>query len=547
MTAGPRTIGALILEEAGDERRRLVATAAFAGGANAMLLALVNTAAATPADVGLGTFALFATGLWLYFHCTRYSHRRCIVILESALHRLKRRVVRKIQAAELAGLERIGAAEIYDRITENTAQISTLTTILANLLHSLVVLACAALYIAWVSLPAFMVVGLLVGITALLYRAREEAVYALFGQLLQIRVGFLDTLTDLVRGFKEVKLSRARERSIRADLGRFAEALRDITVRCNHLFDDNWVFANCSLFAVLAVVLGNLSPSFAADGDARVALVTAVLFLWGPLSTIALATPSYLRANSALGAIDALERKLGDAARTAPAEPTDPWNGRLEVLVAEGVGYTYEDRDSGQSFVLEPIDLTIRAGEVVFIVGGNGSGKSTLLKVLTGLYAPSTGGLKIDGVTVDADNLAAYRELFTTVFADFHLFSELYGLHDLDPAAVQRLIVQMQLTGKTEFARRGFTRRDLSTGQRKRLAMIVSLLEDRPIFVLDEWAADQDPEFRAYFYDTLLPDLRRRGKAVLAVSHDDRYFHTADRVMTLESGRVRSIEDHRHA
>jgi putative ATP-binding cassette transporter len=164
------------------------------------------------------------------------------------------------------------------------------------------------------------------------------------------------------------------------------------------------------------------------------------------------------------------------------------------------------------------------------------------MKVLTGLY-PATGGeMRIDGQRLRPENVAAYREMYSAIFSDFHLFSRLYGLLDVDEQAVLTLLRQMQIDDKTSFEKGRFTKRDLSTGQRKRLAMIVALLEDRPICLFDEWAADQDPEFRKYFYDELIPALKRRGKTVIAVSHDDRYFHCADRVVTLEYGKVRSIE-----
>ena len=84
----------------------------------------------------------------------------------------------------------------------------------------------------------------------------------------------------------------------------------------------------------------------------------------------------------------------------------------------------------------------------------------------------------------------------------------------------------------------------LSRGQRKRLALLTAYLEDRPIYVFDEWAADQDPVFRRIFYLRLLPELKARGKTVVAITHDDRYFGDADRIVKLEEGKV--VETFRH-
>jgi putative pyoverdin transport system ATP-binding/permease protein len=274
-------------------------------------------------------------------------------------------------------------------------------------------------------------------------------------------------------------------------------------------------------------------------------LVSGVMFAWSSLSIVLSSAPAYMRSAHALAEIEALEKKLdaGAAPAVEGALATDPWHGRFSRLEVSQLQYTYAARPgTGTPFHVGPVDLTLQPGEVLFIVGGNGSGKSTFVKALTGLYQASSGTLRVDGVPVTPQTAEAYRALFCAIFSDFHLFSRLYGLLQVEPATVQALLSQMGLSSQTSFAQQAFTRRDLSTGQRKRLALVVALLEDRPLYVFDEWAADQDPEFRHYFYMELLPLLRSRGKTVIAVSHDDRYFSCADRLLSLDYGRVRSIE-----
>jgi putative ATP-binding cassette transporter len=224
----------------------------------------------------------------------------------------------------------------------------------------------------------------------------------------------------------------------------------------------------------------------------------------------------------------------------APVEAQqNPWRGRFEKLQAINLQYTYPGGAARDAFTIGPVALTLRAGETIFIVGGNGSGKSTLVKVLTGLYMATAGALHIDGVPLGPHNVQAYREMIAAIFSDFHLFQKLYGLAGVSEEAVGKLLAQMQIDHKTTFSNGSLSTLELSTGQRKRLAMVIALLEDRPIYVFDEWAADQDPEFRRYYYEGLLPELKRRGKTVIAISHDDRYFHCADRVLRMEEGRVR--------
>ena len=185
-----------------------------------------------------------------------------------------------------------------------------------------------------------------------------------------------------------------------------------------------------------------------------------------------------------------------------------------------------------------PVNFEVRAGEILFIVGGNGSGKSTLLKLLTGLYRPVSGTLWINGAPLDAADYPDYREIFAIIFTDFHLFDRLYGVEAVDSRRVMDLIRTMGLADKTRYRDGAFTQLDLSTGQRKRLAYIAALLDDRQVYVFDEWAADQDPEFRRHFYETMLGELRAQGKTIVAVTHDDRYFGAADRVLRMEEGQI---------
>ncbi|MCY7337619.1 MAG: cyclic peptide export ABC transporter, partial [Chamaesiphon sp.] len=201
--------------------------------------------------------------------------------------------------------------------------------------------------------------------------------------------------------------------------------------------------------------------------------------------------------------------------------------------------HNYQLAGQENTFTLGPVDLTLYPGELVFIVGGNGSGKSTLAKLITGLYVPDAGEILLDGTLVDDRNRELYRQLFSTVFADFYLFERLLGLglQDLD-AQAKTYLEQLQLTHKVTIENGKLSTTALSQGQRKRLALLTAYLEDRPIYLFDEWAADQDTFFREIFYQQLLPELKQRGKAVLVISHDDRYFHLADRLLKLDYGQI---------
>jgi putative ATP-binding cassette transporter len=220
----------------------------------------------------------------------------------------------------------------------------------------------------------------------------------------------------------------------------------------------------------------------------------------------------------------------------------------FDTLTLRGITHAYFHERDERMFRIGPIDLTFKPGELVFIVGGNGSGKTTLAKVLTGLYEPEGGVIEVDGLPVTRDTRPAYRERFSTVFNDFHLFDTLLGIVDPDDTndgaraaadgRANALIAKLALDHKVSVENGTFSTRALSTGQRKRLALVVAYLEDRPFYLFDEWAADQDPSFKAVFYEQLLPELRGRGKTVVVITHDDRYFPLADRVLKLDNGAI---------
>jgi putative ATP-binding cassette transporter len=209
----------------------------------------------------------------------------------------------------------------------------------------------------------------------------------------------------------------------------------------------------------------------------------------------------------------------------------------------EQLRFDYFDPSGAPAFTVGPITVDLNAGQTIFIIGGNGSGKSTFLRLLASLYFPLSGTIELDGTAVTAANLEEYRSLFSVIFADYHLFDQLYGHEAPDAAMIDAMIERFELKGKVALEELRWSTTALSTGQRKRLALIVSLLDNRVIQVFDEWAADQDPAFRRYFYEVLLPEMKRQGKTVIAATHDDRYFHLADRVLRMEFGQIEQEGD----
>ncbi len=382
-------------------------------------------------------------------------------------------------------------------------------------------------------------VGMLLNAAQLADHSRRAR--RLFGASRDERDALSTRVDQLVRGFAAIRLHGPRSRAIgehyrglaRAVHARYRETLRAFFTM------------NAHGRTGFAIVLGLLTfglPMLGARPDGDLAgLLLCLFFVGGRVGNMLILLPEKIRSDAAFERLGDLDARLaaegvarapgGDThpgARVAAFEPAD-----FSTIHLAGVCHRYPD-----GFASGPFDLRFARGELVLLTGSNGSGKSTLLKLLLGLYRPESGVIRLDGRVVGDGERPAYQALFSPVLANFAVFERLYGRSGVDPARVRRLLAEFDLQGAVRYVDGRFSTVRLSTGQRKRLALIVALLRDRPILVLDEWAADQDPGHRVDFYRRVLPALRAAGKTVIAVTHDDEWFHLADRRIHLVDGRV---------
>ncbi len=269
------------------------------------------------------------------------------------------------------------------------------------------------------------------------------------------------------------------------------------------------------LFLLIATIVFVLPTLDFSNPERILKLTAAGLFIVSPLEIVFTAYYFHNKALVAVKNINDLETRLDLALdnQDAAYKPSDqPW-GDFKEITTKNLSFTYPGE--GATYGIGPLDLTIKRGTITFITGGNGSGKSTLLKVLIGLYPPTEGHIILDNHVVSANGYPSYRELYSAIFGDFHLFDRLYGLRDIDILKVEDLLIEMKIDDKTSFIDDAFENLDLSTGQRKRLAMVIARLEEKQIYIFDEWAADQDPQSRKYYYEKLLPKLKAEGKRLL--------------------------------
>lgn len=519
--------------------RYVLVVTCLAGIANAALLGMINEAAERAVlarPLGGDTILLYVALFAFFYVADRASLREANRLVQHRLEALRLRVAGKIRRVDLRTLESLDRGELFATIGQEINHLSQSLPLLVSAAQSSLLLVFCLLYIATVSLAAFAVVTACTALGLGLFWLRRRRLDEALVQVHHQEAAMLDSLSHFTRGFQEIRLNADRNDALFAHFSGVVDTLRDKVIGVG----GKWVillqFGNAFLYALVGVVIFVLPAFFSGYTDAIYKITAAAIFCVGPVTALTAAAPLYARADLGLGHVARLEQRLQSG---RPAEPVAQSRfADFTLLECRGLTFSYREADGETSFTSGPLDLSLRRGETVFVTGGNGSGKSTAMKLLCGLYIPDGGSIIVDGVAVEADSRQDLREMFSAVFADFHLFDRLYGLEDADPARVADLIDVMELTGKVGFADGAFSTTSLSTGQRKRLALIVALLEDRPIYLFDEWAADQDAHFRHLFYTRLLPDLKARGKTVLAVTHDDRYWAQCDRRLTMDLGKV---------
>jgi putative ATP-binding cassette transporter len=479
---------------------------------------------------------------------------------------------RKIFASPLRRLEELGAPRLLATLTSDVADITSILIFVPRLAINAAAVVGGAFYMAWLSWSAFFVILSFITLGIIIYRVVIRKAMCAQRVARETYDALFKHIRGLTEGIKELKLHRERRQAfLNQNLRPTIEVLRRHITASRTFYIASENLTRFIFFAILGLFIFALPNLKEITAETLTGYALTTLYLYRPIGVVTYLLPFFSQAAVALRKIEDLGLSLasrstevrssefGGAESSPPVHRSSEFGVRSgkaicnlqsaiplhwERLELAGVTHTYHREKEDGDFKLGPIDMAFSPGELVFLIGGNGSGKTTLAKIITGLYPPETGEIRLNGKSIADENRDDYRQFFSAVFSDFYLFESLLGLESasLDAQALEYL-VQLQLNHKVKVQDGALSTTDLSHGQRKRLALLTAYLEDRPFYVFDEWASDQDALFKKIFYTQLLPGLKARGKTILVISHDDRYFHLADRCIKMEDGKLQIEEE----
>ncbi|WP_417831826.1 cyclic peptide export ABC transporter [Terasakiella sp.] len=518
----------------------LLVMATLGGLINAILLsAFSNISSAGKDGPDLHAILLILTTMALYYYTKKYTLLTSMTTMEEMINSIRKRVITKLRRADLVAFEQVERANIYSLLTQEVSTLSQSVNALVNAFQSSVIVFFCMIYVGLNSLPALFIMLVAFVLGAVTYMTIRKDTDALLHRLMREDAAFFRTLGHILNGFKEIKLHARKNKAVFRTYSSVVRRLKLLNLQAGKLFSGHMVYTQTYFYLLIGVIVFILPGYADLQKETAMSVTIATLFMVAPLLMCLSAFPELSRANMAISNLYRMETELEGMMREKNANQVQIDYSTFEKIEFQNLLFRFPQTPYEEKpFQIGEIDLSLYRGETLFIVGGNGSGKTTLLKVLTGLYKRSAGKILVDGRLIGTNRISSYRQLFSGVFADYHLFDRLYGIDAIDDEQVNALIDQMELSEKTSCIDGRFSAVKLSQGQRKRLGLIVTLLEDKPIFIFDEWAADQDPHFKDYFYKTLLPQLKAQGKTLIIISHDDRYFDCADRVVKMDFGKI---------
>lgn len=534
----------------------------LAGIASTMLMALINShlRGVTNPSGDLWKFIILCFVVLVFHFLARIAISG---LAQWSMFDLRLQLSRKWLTAPLRDLELAGSSKIMSAVTQDVDSLAQAMQALPGICIDATVVAACLIYLGYLSITMLLVLIAFLVIAILSRRVPERKCEKLLDEARAFGESMLEAFQAMADGIKELKLNSARWQAFyTGELYDLSTQYRNHRYRAATIFGVIRGYSEILYFLFVGLLLygsplfGPLTPKII------VGFAVTLLYMKTNIDHIQDSISAIVQAQVALRNLEGMGVLTTEASlsvsdlrlRTTREQVTSVLDSEVshygvgqralcKKVEFYGLEYKYEDTSEEAGFSIGPIDLTVHAGDLVMITGGNGSGKTTFAKLICGLYTPTRGSVCIDGIPITDENRSWYSQHFGTVFSDFYLFEKLYGHENLPQvdSIVREYLEQLRLEHKVAVRNGKLSTTSLSQGQRKRLALLTTYVEDRPIYLFDEWAADQEPAFREVFYYQILPNLISHGKTVFVISHDDRYFHIANRLVKLDRGSFTEI------
>jgi putative pyoverdin transport system ATP-binding/permease protein len=528
-----------------ESRMRVLICALFSlgsGGAIGVSMIIVSEVIAGNFFFSIPHAAAFFS-LIIAAQILRYGANVSIIsLVETITVRTRLIILEALKSSPLAQFERISQSKIHNVLTTDCAAISRFVPDMIEFLTAGVSLVFCLGYLVWLSPMVFALAVLVLSMGIGGYLLRQNSAKSNLEQSRSQLERVYKLILDFMNGFKELKISpeKADDLFDRNILPGFLRT-RHLLVNASRIVQLNYSIGLVLFFSLLGFVLFLLPHYFIHDTAIVSRIVVVLLYLVTPGGQFLYSALQYTKLQVALDNLQTLKAKalsMGSRPEGPVTQDIKDEFFRFRHIQITDLAYTYPAEEGQRVFNIGPLSMDITRGRIIFITGGNGSGKTTLCKLITGLYTPSEGEIRVDGKPVDRSSIKAYRSLFSVVFSDFFLFEALYGIKNPDQTKMQQWLTRFSLYSKLSIENGRFSTDRISSGQRRRLALFCAVMADKPILVCDEMTADQEPGFREYFYKTFLPEMAAAGKTIVIITHDDRYFDLSDQMVTLEYGQV---------
>jgi|Laugresbdmm110sn_1035088.scaffolds.fasta_scaffold02713_6 putative pyoverdin transport system ATP-binding/permease protein len=511
-----------------------------------MLVALIGTllvALISIAATNVGTdkpitflFFFYLALLILFWRYSKEANRKNVQQGQVMVHKFILRMMRVVLQTELLNYEKIGATSVLNAIGREAQVLSTSIPLLVGAFTSLSIVIFLIIYTAFISFTAFVILSIS---TLIIFLITSRALMVSHRNIMKAWQGEtvnFSLYNDFLFGFQEIKVNTERSKAITSELIQLTK--KSLKEKTDALVDITNFFAFLQtmlyiLIGIMVFVVPMLSEHF---GNDITQVATTTLFLVSSLSATIQIIPSISQANVSAMHLLLIEEELKKEANGFIDQISI--DEKIESITLENILFDYKQSENTSNFTLGPINFHFAKGKIYFIRGSNGSGKTTLLRLLVGLIQPEHGTVSVNGKKLTKNMLEAYRNKFAIVFNNFYLFKKLYGIANYEDKYFDEILSLMEMKEKVSIDRGQFSDLKLSTGQRKRIALMVALFENKDFIILDEWAADQDPEFRKKFYTKILPMLKNQGKTIIALTHDDAYYDVADKIIVLDNGKM---------